>query len=118
MRDADGLLEFHELEEPTPEQVAAFASRTAKRVVKLLKEAGRSLDSEFQDDEVEDFVTRHPALASLYAAAARGVDLSGDRAGQPTMRIIQQDSVKMQEPHAVVGGINLHAAIEFDARDR
>lgn len=48
------------------------------------------------------FVQRQPALASLYVAAARGVDLSGDRAGQPTMRLIQQDNVGKTEPHAVV----------------
>ncbi len=118
VRDEDGALEFHELDEPSPEQVANVAERTARRVVKLLQKAGRSLDSEFQDDDTCDFVSRHPALASLYAAAARGVDLSGDRAGQPTARLIEQDSVKKKEPHAVVGGINLHAALAFDARDK
>ena len=34
------------------------------------------------------------------------------------MRLIQQDNVAKKEPHAVVGGINLHAAVAFDARDR
>ncbi len=118
VRDEDGALEFHELDEPSPEQVAEVAERTARRVITLLEEAGKSLGPEFQDDVVEEFVARQPALASLYAAAARGVDLSGDRAGQPTMRLIQQDSVEKREPHAVVGGINLHAAVAFDARDR
>ena len=53
----------------------------------VVQKAGKGLDAEFQDDEVDEFVTRQPALASLYAAAARGVDLSGDRAGQATMRL-------------------------------
>jgi hypothetical protein len=86
VRDDDGALEFHELDEPTPEQVADVAERTARRVIQLLEKAGRSVDSEFQDEEVEEFVTRQPALASLYAAAARGVEISGDRAGQPAIR--------------------------------
>lgn len=102
VRDDVGALEFHELGEPSSEQVADVAARTARRVVKLLAKAGRSLDSEFQDDEVAGFVQRQPALASRYVAAARGVDLSGDRAGQPTMRLIQQDNVGKTEPHAVV----------------
>lgn len=112
VREDDGALEFQELDEPSPEQVAEVAARTAKRVIKLLEKAGKSLDSELSDDEAEEFVMRQPALASLYAAAARGVDLSGDRAGQPTMRLIQK------EPYAIVGGINIHAAVAFDARDR
>lgn len=118
VRGDDGELDFHEMDEPTPEQVADVAERTAKRVIKLLEKAGKSLDSEFQDDEADEFVTRQPALASLYAAAARGIDISGDLAGQPTMRLVQQDSVEKKEPRAVVGGINLHAAVAFDARDR
>lgn len=118
VRDDDGLLEFHELDEPCPEQVADVAGRTAKRVIKLLEKAGKSLESELSDDETDDFVQRQPALASLYAAAARGVDLSGDRVGQPTMRLIQQDTVDKKEPHAVVGGVNIHAAVAFDARDK
>jgi hypothetical protein len=89
VRGDDGELDFHELDEPTPEQVAAVAERTAKRVIKLLEKAGKHLDSELHDDETDEFVMRQPALASLYAAAARGVDLSSDRAGQPTMRLIQ-----------------------------
>jgi hypothetical protein len=79
----------------------------------LLEKAGRSLDAEFHDD-----AHRQSALASLYAAAARGVDLSGNRAGQPTMRLIQKDNIKKTEPHAVVQGINVHAAVAFDARDK
>jgi hypothetical protein len=118
VRDEDGTLEFHELDEPSPEQVADVAERTAARVIKLLEKAGRSLDAEFHDDEAEEFAHRQSALALLYAAAARGVDLSGDRAGQPTMRLIQQNIVEKKELHAVVGGINLHAAVAFDARDK
>jgi hypothetical protein len=34
------------------------------------------------------------------------------------MRLIEQDSVQEKEPHAVVGGINVHAAVAFDARDK
>jgi hypothetical protein len=118
VRDEKGALEFHELDEPTPDQVADVAERTAKRVIKLLEAAGKSLDSELSGDDVNDFAKRQPAIASLYAAAARGVDLSGERAGQATMRLIQKDSLGKTEPHAVVGGINIHAAVAFDARDK
>lgn len=48
VRDDDGVLEFHELDDPSPEQVAEVAERTARRVVKLLQKAGKSLDSEFR----------------------------------------------------------------------
>lgn len=44
------------------------APRTARRVIALLEKAGRSLGSESRDDDADDFVTRLPALASLYGA--------------------------------------------------
>jgi hypothetical protein len=118
VRDEHGALDFHELDEPSPEQVADLAARTAKRVIKLLEAAGKRLDSDLSNEEVEDFVQRQPALASLYAAAARGVDLSAERAGQATMRLIQKHSLGKTEPCAVVGGINIHAAVAEGARDR
>lgn len=69
-----------------------------------------SPDCGFQDDEEEDGAHRQPALPLLYAATARGIDLSGDRAGQPTMRLIQRDSIQKSKPLVLVGGINIHAA--------
>jgi len=50
VRDEDGALDFHELDEPSPEQVADVAGRTAKRVIKLLEKASKSLDPAFQDE--------------------------------------------------------------------
>ena len=41
------------------------------RVIKLLENSGRSLDSELSDHETDEFVQRQPALASLYTAAGR-----------------------------------------------
>jgi hypothetical protein len=64
VRDEDSTLDFHELDEPSPEQGADVAARTAKRVIKLLEEAGRSLDSELSHVEVEELSTRQRALAS------------------------------------------------------
>jgi hypothetical protein len=85
----------------------------------LLENAGRTLDSELADESTDDFSDRQPTLAFVYAAAARGVDLSGERAGQPSLRLIQKDHTKKAEPHAaVVGGINIHAGVAFDARDK
>jgi len=48
-----------------------------------------TLDPEFTDESTDDFSDRQPDLAFVKA-----------------------------EPHAVVGGINIHAGIAFDARDK
>lgn len=50
VRDEYGALTIHELDEPSPEQVADVAARTAKRVVKRFEKAGRSLHSEVSDE--------------------------------------------------------------------
>ncbi len=70
----DGSLEFHELPEPSLEQVAEVARRTAQRVAILLEKAGRMLDPEMTDDGGDDWSRQQPALA-------RGLDLTGERAG-------------------------------------
>src|SRR5690606_34905035 len=50
IEQSDGSLEFCELAEPTPEQVADVARRTARRVADALRKAGKSLTPEFDTD--------------------------------------------------------------------
>ena len=71
--------------EPTADEVAALARRTAERVVKVLDKLGRSLDPEM-DAPPDSLEVDHPALAGCYGTAAPGIDLLGERAGQPTLR--------------------------------
>jgi hypothetical protein len=118
VRGDDGALEFLELPEPSPQQVEEVARRTAKRIAHLLEKAGKSLDPEMADAFEDDFALCQPVLASCYGAASRGADLSGDRAGQRTLRLFQQDEVKKTEPAAVVGGVNVHAGVAFDGKDK
>gem|GEM_PF-2172035 len=68
---------------------------------------GRSLDpfmQDGQDDEPPKLCSDEPGLAACYAAAARGVAASGDRAGQAPLRLLvspapgQRDS-RRKRPH-------------------
>jgi len=88
IEQSDGSLEFCELAEPTPEQVADVARRTARRVADALRKAGKSLTPEFDTDheDTDAFAESQAALALCYASAARGVDITGERAGQPSLR--------------------------------
>lgn len=107
----DGSLEFVELAEPSPEQVANVARRTARRIAAALDKAGWGLDAEMQaESEADSPAPDQLALAQCYAAAARGIDLAGDRQGHPSLRLIEQDAVQKREPVAVVAGVNVHAA--------
>jgi hypothetical protein len=117
LRDADGApAVFHALSAPTEDDVALVARRTAQRVEKLLLRRGRSLDP--QSDAGEDPLATEPALAATAAAAARGVDLLGERAGRPTLRLLDPQLARTGEPVAIVMGFNVHAGTAVPARDR
>jgi hypothetical protein len=117
VRDADsGAPVFHALPAPTEDEVAEVARRTAERVQKILVRHGRSLDPD--DDAGDDPLAEQPALAGLAAAAARGVDLLGERAGRPTLRLLDPDRARPGEPVALVMGFNVHAGRAIAARDR
>jgi hypothetical protein len=117
----DGDLVFHALPAPTSAEMTEVARRTACRVDKILRKHGRSLDGQQHDAPAE--LTNDPALAACYAAAAQGISISGNRAGQPTLRLVLPSnppagSTTTEEPVAEVRGINLHAKQVVDGRDR
>jgi len=108
VRDAKDALIFHTLPAPTRSEVADIARRTAQRIEKILRANGRSLDpviQDGQDDEPPKLCSDEPGLAACYAAAARGVAASGDRAGQsraPLARLARtscQRNSRRKRPH-------------------
>jgi hypothetical protein len=86
--DGDGPLAFYPLPTPTRSQVAEIARRTAERIERLLRKASRSLGPEMVDDAQPELALEEPGLAAGYAAAAQGLSVTGDRAGQPPLRLI------------------------------
>ncbi|MFC1642997.1 transposase, partial [Myxococcota bacterium] len=126
VHQADGALVWHSLSTPTRAEVQDVAARTARCIQGILRAHGRSLDPALQTvDEPDRFAQDQPALAACYAAAAQGVSLAGDRAGQPSLRLMlscdppeQTPGDLPDEPVAEVGGVNLHAKVVIDGRDR
>ena len=58
------------------------------------------------------------ALSACYGAAASGLGLDGDRAGQPLLRIVDPSRARDGEPVADIMGFNVHAQVAVPARDR
>ena len=122
--DPHSALVFRALPTPTREQVAQVARRTADRVERLVEAQGRSLDPEQSAGEPVELQLEHPALAACYDAAALGIAVSGDRAGQPTLRLISSDRTdpgpdeSADEPVAEVSGFSLYARQVVDGHDR
>jgi hypothetical protein len=117
-------LVFRELPAPTQAEVAEVARRTTQRVEKLLQARGRSLVPGQSDAGPVELQLDHPALAACYDAAALGIGVSGDRAGQPTLRLFSSDRTKpaggesLDEPVAEVSGFSLYAKQVVHGRDR
>ena len=121
VRDDDGELAFRALPAPSAAEVSDVARRTAERTRTILVRHGRSLEGLFEDasdDESDTLGEEQPALAACYGAAAQGVGLFGDRAGQPTLRLVRPELERAGEPFAEVFGFNVHAALALDGRDR
>ena len=117
VRDAEsGAPVFHPLPAPTEDEVREVARRTAERVQKILLRHGRSLDHD--QDAGDDPLAEQPALSGCASAAARGVDLLGERAGRPTLRLLDPERARPAEPVAEIMGFNVHAARAIAARDR
>jgi hypothetical protein len=81
----DGPLSFYPLPTPCRAETTRVASRIADRVNAILKKHGRSLDPDEADSDPTEPELDHPALAACYSAAALGVDVGGERAGQPPL---------------------------------
>jgi hypothetical protein len=114
VRDPErGALVFHELPEPTLAEVEEVARRTAGRVAVVLRKHGRALG-----DELAHPLAHEPALADIYGAAVRGIELLGERPGKPTLRIVDPEAARAGEPAADVAGFNIHAKVVVDGRDR
>src|SRR5690606_28914011 len=79
------------------------------------------------DEPVPALVLDEPGLAACYAAAARGIGVSGERAGQPALRLVfgepasdraARSEPANDEPVAEHRGVNVHAKECVDGRDR
>jgi hypothetical protein len=61
-------------------------------------------------------------LASCYQAASAGLELMGERAGQPSLRLMHPGAARVtaRSPAlcAEVRGVNVHATAAIDGRDR
>jgi hypothetical protein len=88
---------------PTCAETAEIARRTAERIERILQAYGRSLDPELADPRPTEFELDQPGLAACYEAAARGIETSGKRAGQPSLRLIAGDAEQVA-PTDVPGG--------------
>ena len=78
-----------------------------------------------QEGEPPELCLDEPGLAACYAAAARGVSVSGERAGQAPLRLVVSPAPTVAvaggddaDPVAEVRGVNLHARQCVDGRDR
>jgi hypothetical protein len=113
-----GELAFHPLPAPSADEVAEVAARTHAGIVRVLERHGRSLES--ADDTPDELASEQPVLASCYAASAGDLQLLGAAPGQRTAKLVQPVRVvpAPSEPLAEAFGVNVHAKVAFDGRDR
>ncbi|MDX2054214.1 MAG: transposase [Polyangiaceae bacterium] len=121
-------LVFHSLPTPTRAEVADIATRTRARLERIFDKHGRFLDSHPHSvAEPHPLEQEEPGLSACYAAAAQGVAVSGERVGQPALRIVIAQPSPPQatsntsppgEPTAEVGGISIFAKQRVDGRNR
>ena len=116
--DSQAELVFHPLPAPSAEEVAEIAARTHAGIMRVLERHGRSLEG--ADDTLDELAAEQPVLASCYAASAADVQLLGAAPGQKTQKLVQpvRRVPSPSDPLAEVGGVNVHAKVAFDGRDR
>jgi hypothetical protein len=93
VEDERGELCFHALGAPSSAEVADIAERTARRVYRAFKKKGRPSpwDDEHavgESGETDPLSVEQPGRFACYQAAAAGVAVSGERAGQPVLRLV------------------------------
>jgi hypothetical protein len=115
-------LRFVALPEPTQQEVTDLARRVANRIQKVLNKSGRWLDDEQGAHSADPLAEKEPVLSSCYQAAAQGKELLGERAGQPTLRLVspppERTTARSTGLVAEVRGVNIHAQTAIDGRDR
>lgn len=109
---------FRALPEPSADEVAQVAEWTHAALLRVLERHGRSLEGDESGTDV--LRDEGPALASCYAASAADVQLLGSAPGQRTSKLVRPLRIvpSPTEPLAEVGGVNVHAKVAFDGRDR
>ena len=95
VEDEQGELGFHILGTPPSAEVRDIARGTALRLHRAFQKKGRQSpwDDEhaFVDSgEADPFSLEEPGLYACYQAAASGVAVSAERAGQPVLRLLVQ----------------------------
>jgi hypothetical protein len=118
VRGEDGELQFHRLAEPTGAEVAQVAAWTHEKLLEVLGRHGRSLEG--VEDAPDALRDEQPVLASCYGASAADVQLLGDAAGSRTDKLVRPVRLapSPQRALAEVGGVNVHAQVCIDGRDR
>jgi Putative transposase len=115
-------LQFLPLAEPTEQDVEQLAERTAARIERVLRKAGRYLDAQADPSaEPDALALTDPALSPCYQAAAGGQQLFGDGAGKPALRLVlgpATDRPSAPKLCAVVRGVNIHASAAVPGTDR
>ncbi len=125
VRDTDSeQLVFHPLPALTREDVVDVATRTAERIREVLRAHGRLAGEGCELSEPDDLAIEQPVLLSFYQAATQGRDLLSERAGRPTLRLVDPAQAARGATAnkdglvAQVDGVSVHAATCIDGRDR
>jgi hypothetical protein len=118
VRREDGALVFHPLSEPSAEEVAQVAAWTHATIARVLERHGRSLEG--ASDAPDPMADEQPVLASCYGASAADVQLLGASPGEKTSKLVHPGRVVPSPAQALaeVGGVNVHAKVVVDGRDR
>jgi hypothetical protein len=131
---AHGVLGFHAPGTPGPAVVRDIARPTAARLPRAFQTLRRS-SPWYEEHAIVDsgeavpLLLEQPGLFACYQAAASGVAVSAERAGQPVLRLLVPDPVNdgperpadergSAEPVAQALGGNLYAQQHVDGRDR